>query len=75
MEQLAKAGGVTKPILYRHFGDRDGLIDAIAERFSTELILSVTAPLQTETYPRASSTRRSAPTSASSSATPTCTGS
>ena len=28
MEQLAKAGGVTKPILYRHFGDRDGLIQA-----------------------------------------------
>ena len=27
MEQLASAGGVTKPILYRHFGDRDGLIE------------------------------------------------
>lgn len=53
MEQLAKAGGVTKPILYRHFGDRDGLIDAIAHRFSTDLILSVTAPLQSETYPKA----------------------
>ena len=52
MEQLAKAGGVTKPILYRHFGDRDGLIDAIAHRFSTDLILSVTTPLQTETYPK-----------------------
>ena len=34
MEQLARRGGVTKPILYRHFGDRDGLIGAIAERFS-----------------------------------------
>lgn len=52
MEQLAKAGGVTKPILYRHFGDRDGLIDAIAQRFSADLISSVTAPLQTETYPK-----------------------
>ena len=45
MEQLAKAGGVTKPILYRHFGDRDGLIQAIAERFSTDLLTSVTRPL------------------------------
>ena len=45
MEQLAKAGGVTKPILYRHFGDRDGLIQAIAERFSTDLLTSVTTPL------------------------------
>ena len=52
MEQLAKAGGVTKPILYRHFGDRDGLITAIAHRFSTELVASVSAPLLSATYPR-----------------------
>src|SRR5690606_36648973 len=26
MEQLARRGGVTKPILYRHFRDRYGLI-------------------------------------------------
>jgi len=52
MEQLAKAGGVTKPILYRHFGDRDGLIDAIAQRFSADLIQSVTAPLLTDSYPK-----------------------
>jgi len=45
MEQLAKAGGVTKPILYRHFGDRDGLISAIAESFSADLLTSVTTPL------------------------------
>jgi AcrR family transcriptional regulator len=52
MEQLAKAGGVTKPILYRHFGDRDGLITAIAERFSAGLVASVSAPLHSVTYPR-----------------------
>jgi AcrR family transcriptional regulator len=45
MEQLAKAGGVTKPILYRHFGDRDGIIRAIAERYSSDLLTSVTTPL------------------------------
>ena len=48
MEQLAKAGGVTKPILYRHFGDRDGLIGAIAERFAADLLVSVTTPLAAE---------------------------
>jgi AcrR family transcriptional regulator len=52
MEQLAKAGGVTKPILYRHFGDRDGLIRAIAQRFSTDLLTSVTAPLTADTDAR-----------------------
>ncbi len=45
MEQLARAGGVTKPILYRHFGDRDGLIAAIGERFAADLLFSVTTPL------------------------------
>ena len=53
MEQLANAGGVTKPILYRHFGDRDGLIAAIAERFSDALLGSVGTPLHAEEDPRA----------------------
>ncbi len=52
MEQLARAGGVTKPILYRHFGDRDGLIEAIAERFSAGLLESVQGPLGSSSYPR-----------------------
>lgn len=52
MEQLAKAGGVTKPILYRHFTDRDGLISAIAERFSADLLSSVSTPLLSSTVPR-----------------------
>jgi len=52
MEQLAKAGGVTKPILYRHFGDRDGLIRAIAARFSTDLLTSVTTPLASDSDAR-----------------------
>jgi len=52
MEQLANAGGVTKPILYRHFGDRDGLIRAIAERFSDDLLSTVTTPLATDATAR-----------------------
>jgi AcrR family transcriptional regulator len=37
MEDLAKAAGVTKPILYRHFGHRDGLTAALATRFALGL--------------------------------------
>jgi AcrR family transcriptional regulator len=38
MEALAAEAGVTKPILYKHFGDRDGLVAALAERFGGALI-------------------------------------
>ena len=37
MEAMAAAGGVTKPILYRHFGDRAGLVAAIGEAFLNDL--------------------------------------
>lgn len=37
MEAIASAAGVSKPILYRHFGDREGLIEALADRFVGEL--------------------------------------
>ncbi len=33
MDELAAEAGVTKPILYAHFGDRAGLASALAERF------------------------------------------
>jgi AcrR family transcriptional regulator len=46
MERLAAAGGVTKPILYRHFRDRDGLITAISERFAADLLEEIFQPLQ-----------------------------
>jgi AcrR family transcriptional regulator len=52
MEQLAKSAGVTKPILYRHFGDRDGLITALAGRYSLGVLDSVQEPLQSLTKPR-----------------------
>ena len=45
MEQLARAGGVTKPILYRHFGDRLGLITSIADEVAADLMGVVVAPM------------------------------
>lgn len=32
MDALARAGGVTRPVVYDHFGDRDGLVVALLER-------------------------------------------
>lgn len=32
MDALARAGGVTRPVVYDHFGDRDGLVIALLQR-------------------------------------------
>lgn len=41
MEAMAASAGVTKPILYRHFGDREGLVTALADRYSTDLVAAL----------------------------------
>jgi AcrR family transcriptional regulator len=38
METIAGEAGCSKPIVYRHFGDREGLSEALAERFAGDLI-------------------------------------
>ena len=45
MDQIAAEAGVAKPILYRYFGDRGGLVLAIAERFMTDLRTQLRAAL------------------------------
>ena len=37
MEEMATAGGISKPILYRHFADRDGLVAAVTETALVEI--------------------------------------
>jgi AcrR family transcriptional regulator len=37
MDEIAREAGVTKPIVYRAFGDREGLTQAVADRFAAEL--------------------------------------
>ncbi|MGN9844068.1 TetR family transcriptional regulator [Nonomuraea sp. H19] len=38
MAAIAAAAGVTKPILYRHFGDKSGLYQALADRHARTVI-------------------------------------
>jgi AcrR family transcriptional regulator len=52
MEDLAKQAGVTKPILYRHFGHRDGLTAALATRFADGLQATLQSAMVTTTEPR-----------------------
>jgi AcrR family transcriptional regulator len=46
MEELASEAGITKPILYSHFGDRAGLAEALAERTSDMLISTLAQSLR-----------------------------
>jgi AcrR family transcriptional regulator len=52
MDQIATACGVTKPIIYRHFGDRDGLVMAMAIRFVAALVGALTPQLARRDAPQ-----------------------
>jgi AcrR family transcriptional regulator len=43
MDEIAGEAGITKPILYRHFGDKDGLYAALAERYVDALMAELGA--------------------------------
>jgi AcrR family transcriptional regulator len=45
MQDIAREAGITKPIVYRAFGDREGLLQAIADRFADELAETLRAEL------------------------------
>ncbi|HVA42284.1 MAG TPA: TetR/AcrR family transcriptional regulator [Acidimicrobiales bacterium] len=38
MAEMAARAGITKPVLYRYFGDRSGLYEALAVRYATGLL-------------------------------------
>ena len=42
MDEIASEAGITKPVLYRHFGDKDGLYQALTERYVDELKVALT---------------------------------
>jgi AcrR family transcriptional regulator len=37
MDEIAAQAGITKPIVYRYFGDRAGIYQAVAERYCADL--------------------------------------
>jgi AcrR family transcriptional regulator len=47
MNAIAAEAGITKPILYRHFGDKSGLYRALAERHTNALLTTLRAALAT----------------------------
>lgn len=52
MEAIAVEVGVAKPVLYRYFGDRSGLFDALAVRFAARLVETMAAALGRDLPPR-----------------------
>lgn len=52
MTALAAGAGITKPVLYRHFGDKQGLLAAWAQRQAQALGARITAELARERTPR-----------------------
>ncbi len=46
MARIAAEAGITKPILYRHFGDKGGLYAALTERHTDRLLEVLRAALQ-----------------------------
>jgi len=51
MDSIAAAAGVTKPVLYSHFGDKAGLSHAIAEQVGDRLAAEVGAALDPAVEP------------------------
>jgi len=43
LEQIARAAGVSRATLYAHFGDREGLLDALTERSVAEMTAAIVA--------------------------------
>jgi AcrR family transcriptional regulator len=52
MDVIAAEAGITKPVLYRHFGDREGLFAAVAARHAQRLVHELRAALAAQEHPR-----------------------
>jgi AcrR family transcriptional regulator len=48
MDEIAAEAGITKPILYRHFGDKDGLYEALTRRYVDDLASALRPAVQAE---------------------------
>ena len=52
MDVIAREAGITKPILYRHFGHKGGLYTALAERYANGLMSEIRDSLERAVGPR-----------------------
>jgi AcrR family transcriptional regulator len=52
MDAIATEAGITKPVLYRHFTDREGLFAAMASRHAQRLVVELRAALAAQEHPR-----------------------
>jgi AcrR family transcriptional regulator len=52
MDEIAAEAGVTKPILYSHFGDKAGLVSALTARVASRLNTTIGAALSQTGEPR-----------------------
>jgi AcrR family transcriptional regulator len=48
MDEIATEAGITKPVVYRHFGDKDGLHEALTERYVDELRQALRPAIETD---------------------------
>jgi AcrR family transcriptional regulator len=48
MDEIASEAGITKPVLYRHFGDKEGLYEALTRRYVDELVRALRPAVQTD---------------------------
>ena len=53
MDEIAAEAGITKPILYSHFGDKAGLVRALAARVAAQLNRTLSEALTSSGEPRA----------------------
>lgn len=52
VEEIAARAGVSKPVVYEHFGGKEGLYAVVVDREMQRLLDSVTAALQSAGHPR-----------------------
>jgi len=52
VEEIAAHAGVSKPVVYEHFGGKEGLYAVVVDREMHTLLERVTAALQSEGHPR-----------------------
>jgi AcrR family transcriptional regulator len=48
MDEIASEAGITKPVLYRHFGDKDGLYEALTQRYVDDLARALRPAVATD---------------------------